>query len=166
MSFLIIECSRCGTPQYIRLGQHTRICPKCNLHINCQTVKPLTRVSSEKEAVECIQSMKTPNELEERIKKVRNLIKKNENIKQDKSLLFSNLISELLGLFPNAMPKKIIYIKAAEINLDSDFVTKLIKELESNGFLLNSVDFQNNEIIKFINLPITLGNIHIKKPKK
>jgi uncharacterized Zn finger protein (UPF0148 family) len=161
---LIIECSKCGTPQYIRKGQQSRICPKCHFHITCKNQEPIANASSELEAQQIVQSMKIPNELELRMHHLHNQLTSSDKAKSNPYYLFNNVISQLLGPFPNTIPLLVIYSKTQEIGLEDKFIDKILQELNTEGYLLQSTDSRGNELIKFTNLPIHLDKIHIQRP--
>jgi hypothetical protein len=164
MSFLVIECSKCGTPQYIKKGQEGRVCPKCHFHINCKTIEPLGKASSEIEAQKLVQSMKIPNELSDRMVHLRQRLNLNGEKTATPYFLFNNIVTQLLGPFPNRIPLAILMKQAEEIGLEVSFVEKILANLESEGYLLKSDDVRGNSTIKFTPLPLDLGKIHIKRP--
>ncbi len=164
MTYLIIECKKCGTIQYVQDTQKTRICPKCQFHINCQKIEPLAKASCESAAQNLVKSIKVPEEVEVEIKKFQTQMAANKAVKHDKFTQFSTLITQSFGLFPNALPLQFLIKNGQEIGLDEKFLLKIIDELGQNGYLSKKTDARGNDYIKFLTFPIDYGQVHIKRP--
>ena len=164
VTYFIIECKKCGTIQYVQDNQKTRICPKCQFHINCQKIEPLAKASCETAAQNLVKSIKVPEEVEVEIKKFQTQMAANKAVKHDKFAQFSTLVTQTFGLFPNALPIPFLVKNGEELGLDDKFILKMLDELEQNGFLSKKTDARGNDYIKFLTFPIDYGQVHIKRP--
>ncbi len=108
--------------------------------------------------------MKTPNEVSRRLAKVFALKKSGT---QNQNYNLGILISELLGIFPKAMPMKILLEKAQNINISKDFVEKSLEDLNKEGLVLLSKDSANKNgerVLIFPSLPFKFGKMSVSKP--
>ena len=65
---LIIRCLKCNTPQYIKEGQQTRICPRCGIRIQCKKMKVYYKTNTIREANLLVRYLKTPKEVRKNLK--------------------------------------------------------------------------------------------------
>lgn len=164
--FKVIGCPKCKTIQYIKKDQKTRICTQCGQQINCLKSPVLTKANSEKEAQAIVKSMKTPNEVVLKLKQYQQKMEVNKSQRRDNYQILGDLISQLLEIFPRAIPEAILLKQAADSGLDDrEFITHILSEFQSIGNLIINLDFQNNRLLKFINVPFSYGKISIKKPE-
>ena len=58
--YLVIQCGRCGLPQYVQSNQSTRKCPGCNYHIRIQNALVVKETDKLEEATEIVKYLKLP----------------------------------------------------------------------------------------------------------
>ena len=143
-------------PQYISSTQKSRRCPKCRTKINCARMNVFAKALTIKEASQLVRSMKTPNEIEQRINKLKTLSSTTES--QNKYHLLGKLITELIAIFPNTMPKFYLIEKGEkEFGLQEEFIEKIIENLNKNGLvLINKIN--NEDVLKFPSIPFSAMN--------
>jgi hypothetical protein len=164
--YKIIRCLECGTLQYIRDDQVTRSCPRCRYKIKCKSAKVFARADSEREASEIVRSMKTPGEITQRMSHLKSVLHKSSTGKNNLYPALGKIITQLLSVFPNAMPQSILISKAKEMLIcENDIeILDILDKLNKEGLMLINKDFNNNIILKFPSLPFTYGKIHVSKP--
>ena len=163
--YRIIVCNKCGTPQYVRKDQKNRKCPRCGYTIQCQKMKTLSVAETEMEASQIVRNMKTPGEIGQRVAKLKAKLSK-VTTKYDNFQMLSNLLTELLAIFPNAMPRDVLIEKAKEVGLeDIDFIHENLEKMSQEGLVIMNIDFNKKIILKFPSVPFTLGKITVSKPK-
>jgi len=117
-----------------------------------------------KEASQLVRSMKTPNEIEQRINKLKILSSVTES--QNKYHLIGKLITELLAIFPNTMPKFYLIEKGEkELGLPEEFIEKVIENLNKMGLvLINKIG--NKDVLKFPSIPFSAmnGKLNVSHP--
>lgn len=143
-------------PQYILSSQRSRRCPKCRTHINCEKMKVFAKALTLKEASQLVRSMKTPREVEQRINKLKSFSSTPES--QNKYHLLGKLITELIAIFPNTMPKFYLIDKGVnEFGLQEEFIENTIENLNKNGLvLINKIN--SKDVLKFPSLPFSAMN--------
>jgi len=162
----IIKCMNCGTPQYIKKGQGSRKCPRCEKQLDCQKHKALAWASTINEAIEIVKELKTPAEMQQRIYELKQKIHQNAQPNQDKYKILGDLITELLYTFPNSMPQSILHQKATEIGLDDqEFIASILNAIHQQGNVLINHDQRGNVVYKFVNLPIFYQKLKIQRPQ-
>lgn len=164
--YYIVRCSQCGTPQYIREDQKTRTCPKCRKRIKCNVLKKLANAQSAQEAIKIVQSLKTPNKYEAKIELLKSRL---QGSKRSNESVFGNLISELLLVFPNQLPKKELLVQASKLDITEEEVESFLEQLNKKGLVLINKDFRPNHsglLLKFPSIPFTFGKISVKKVSK
>jgi hypothetical protein len=163
--FKVIGCPKCKTIQYVKKDQKTRICTQCGHHIDCLKSPILSKANTEKEAQATVKSMKTPNDIILKLKQYQQKIDYTKSQRGDNYQILGDLITKLLEFFPNAIPESILFEQAVDSGLDNrEFITQILNELQNVGNLIINLDFQNNRLLKFINVPFSYGKISIKKP--
>ena len=117
-----------------------------------------------KEASQLVRSMKTPNEVEQRINKLKTLSSVTDS--QNKYHLLGKLITELLAIFPNTMPKFYLIEKGEkEFSLTEEFMEKVIENLNKIGLvLINNIN--NKVVLKFPSVPFSAmnGKLNVSHP--
>lgn len=129
-----------------------------------QTLKVFAKAESVKEASDLVRSMKTPSEIGQRLARLKSETSSNMTNKYN---LLGNLITELIAVFPNAIPFQMLISKGAELGLEDDFILKTIDHLNHQGLVLKNQDntnFQSHLILKFPNIPFTEGKLHVARP--
>ncbi len=115
------------------------------------------------EASQLVRSMKTPKEIEQRINKLKAF---SSTESQNKYQLLGKLITELIAIFPNNMPKFYLIEKGVnEFGLPEEFIEKIIENLNKNGLvLINKVN--NQDVLKFPSLPFSAynGKLYVSNP--
>ena len=151
-------------PQYISSLQRTRRCPKCRTKLNCERMAVFAKALTINEASQLVRSMKTPKEIELRINKLKALSSTTKS--QNKYLLLGKLITELIAIFPNTMPKFYLIEKGVnEFGLTEEFIEKILENLNKNGLvLINKVN--NKDVLKFPNIPFSAmnGKLYVSHP--
>ncbi|MHA1585609.1 MAG: hypothetical protein ACTSVU_01060 [Promethearchaeota archaeon] len=108
--------------------------------------------------------MKTPSEFGQRMARL------NADLHQSKKNnyeILGNVISELLAIFPNALPKDILLSKANEFDISDEFCEGIFEKMSEAGLLLINKDRiadSNKTVFKFPSLPIKFGKLFIQKP--
>ncbi|WP_457557737.1 DUF1922 domain-containing protein [Candidatus Harpocratesius sp.] len=164
--YYVVRCSNCGTPQYIRETQKTRTCPKCRKKIKCQTLKILAKAENIHEALQIVQTMKSPNKYELKIEEFK---AKLQGTKKNQEILLGDLLSELILLFPNQLPKSYLIENAKNIGLDLKKLEANLLKLSQAGLMLINKDFRPGStdlLLKFPSIPFTFGKINIRKKSK
>ena len=114
------------------------------------------------EASQLVRSMKTPKEFEQRINKLKASSSATES--QNKYQLLGKLITELIAIFPNAMPRSYLIDKGVkEFGLPEEFIEKIIENLNKDGLvLINRVNSQ--DVLKFPSIPFSIGKLYVSNP--
>ena len=116
------------------------------------------------EASQLVRSMKTPREIEQRINKLKAFSSTSES--QNKFQLFGRLITELIAIFPNAMPRLYLIDKGVnEFELQEEFIENTIEILSKNGLvLINKIN--NQDVLKFPSIPFSAmnGKLYVSLP--
>ena len=116
------------------------------------------------EASQLVRSMKTPKEFEQRINKLKASSSATES--QNKYQLLGKLITELIAIFPNAMPRSYLIDKGVkEFGLPEEFIEKIIENLNKDGLvLINRVNSQ--DVLKFPSIPFSAmnGKLYVSNP--
>jgi hypothetical protein len=162
--YLIVKCSNCGTVQYIGKDQKTRVCPRCKARLVCKDLRVFDTADSITEASQLVRSMKSPQEISQRLARLR---ANQQSPNSDKYKILGHLITELLAIFPNAMPKHLLVEKALELNIPLEFLEKILQTLHNEGLMLINKDSTNHNthfILKFPSVPFSLGKLYVKKP--
>ncbi|MHA1612546.1 MAG: DUF1922 domain-containing protein [Promethearchaeota archaeon] len=162
----IVKCNNCGLAQFIREDQKTRFCPKCNKKLKCNQLKVLDKAQSPLEAVQIVQSMKISNKFEKKIDIIKSQLQGPK--KSSKEKIFGDLISGLIPLFPNNIPKQYLLDQAIKMDLLEEDVENLLEKLHEAGLVIINRDFRpgNNDIVlKFPSIPFSVGKITVKKSK-
>jgi len=132
--------------------------------LKVSNLKVFGKALSIQEASQFVRTLKTPSEMVQRVAK----LKANINLtKENKYNMLSKLITELLAIFPNAMPQKILFSKASELGLEEEFVSKILKLLHEKGLMIRNKDktnFNSNFLLKFPSIPFKEGKIIVDKP--
>ena len=127
-------------------------------------MKVFAKALTIKEASQLVRSMKTPREVEQRINKLKSLSSTPES--QNKYHLLGKIITELIAIFPNTMPKFYLIDKGVnEFGLQEEFIENTIENLNKNGLvLINKVN--NKDVLKFPSLPFSAmnGKLYISNP--
>ena len=151
--------------QYILEGQTSRTCPKCKTRLKCKDLKVFEKALSVTEASQLVREIKSPKEIWGRVDRFR------ANHKQtnlDDLSLLGELITELISIFPNALPKALLLAKAIELGISEDRVEGILISMNQKGaVLINKSKNQQQEtesFLKFPAIPINFGKLHIKKP--
>ena len=151
-------------PQYISSSQRSRRCPKCRTKLNCKRMNVFAKALTINEASQLVRSMKTPKEIEQRINKLKALSSTTES--QNKYQILGKLITELIAIFPNTMPKFYLLEKGVnEFGLPEEFIEKIIENLNKNGLvLINRVN--NKDVLKFPSIPFSAmnGKLYVSNP--
>ncbi len=164
MQFKIIICNKCSTPQYIRKSQKHRKCPRCGYNIPCEKSKSFGEAESEMEASQIVRNMKTPGEIGQRFAKLRAKYQSQKANSNNYEIL-GNLITEMIGVFPKAMPRQLLIDNALKLGLDDlDFIIDILEKMNLEGLVLINKDHQNNEILKFPTIPFSFGKLYVRKP--
>ncbi len=58
--YLIIQCGRCGLPQYVQSTQSTRKCPGCSYHIRIENALVVKHTDDLSEAETIVKYLKLP----------------------------------------------------------------------------------------------------------
>ena len=116
------------------------------------------------EASQLVRSMKTPKEIELRINKLKASSSATQS--QNKYQLLGKLITELIAIFPNAMPRSYLIDKGVkEFGLQEEFIEKIIENLNKDGLvLINRVNSQ--DVLKFPSIPFSAmnGKLYVSNP--
>jgi len=116
------------------------------------------------EASQLVRSMKTPKEIELRINKLKAISSATQS--QNKYQLLGKLITELIAIFPNAMPRSYLIDKGVkEFGLLEEFIEKIIENLNKDGLvLINRVNSQ--DVLKFPSIPFSAmnGKLYVSNP--
>ena len=85
---------------------------------------------------------------------------------QNKFQILGKLITELIAIFPNAMPFSYLIDKGVkEFGLPEEFIEKIIENLNKNGLvLINKVNHQ--DVLKFPAIPFSAmnGKLYVSNP--
>ncbi len=111
-----------------------------------------------------VQAMKLPNELNVRMQHLHSQLSSSGKESSSPYFLFNNVITQLLGPFPNTIPLNLLMEKTQEVGLENQFVENIFSHLEAEKLLLRSTDNRGNTIIKFPSLPLDADKIHIQRP--
>lgn len=117
-----------------------------------------------KEASQLVRSMKTPSKIEQRINAIKRFSSASES--NNKFQLLGKLITELLAIFPIAMPKEYLIDKGVkELGLQGEFIEEVIENLNKSGLVLVN-KFNNKYILKFPSLPFSAmnGKLYVSQP--
>ncbi|MHA1720468.1 MAG: hypothetical protein ACTSWX_00610 [Promethearchaeota archaeon] len=117
-----------------------------------------------KEASQLVRSMKTPSKIEQRINAIKRFSSASES--NNKFQLLGKLITELLAIFPIAMPKEYLIDKGVkELGLQGEFIEEVIENLNKSGLILVN-KFNNKYILKFPSLPFSAmnGKLYVSQP--
>lgn len=125
----------------------------------------MSKASTLNEAQAIVKALKTPSDVAIKINEFSKKIQSNRSSTSDKSSLLGTLISELLNLFPNAMPEKLLFDKIKDFDIEDQFLQNILDQFQELGYLLRNKDAQGNRVLKFLNTPFTIGKITILKPK-
>ena len=161
---MIVKCTKCGLVQYILEGQNSRICPKCNILLKCKDLKIFEKALSVTEASQLVRDIKSPKEIWGRVDRFRASQKQTN---QDDLSLLGELITELISIFPNALPKSLLLEKAIELGISEDKIEGILISMNQKGAVLinkSKIQKQTESFLKFPAIPINFGKLHIKKP--
>jgi len=162
--YKIIRCNKCSTPQYVRKTQKHRKCPRCGYNISCQKSQAFGEAETEPEASQVVRNMKTPGEIGQRLASLQAKYQAPRSSSNQYELM-GNLITEMMGVFPKAMPRQLLLDNAKKLGIDdTDFVNKLIDKMNLEGLVLINKDFQHNEVLKFPKVPFAFGKLYVRKP--
>ena len=134
------------------------------MHLKVQKLKVFAKAESVKEASDLVRSMKTPSEVGQRIARLK---AETSSDTTNKHHLLGNLITELIAVFPNAIPLQMLVSKGVDLGLEEEFILKTIDHLNHQGLVLKNQDntnFQSHMILKFTNVPFTEGKLHVARP--
>jgi len=126
-------------------------------------LKILAKAESVQEALQIVQHMKSPHKYELQIEKFK---AKLQGTKKSEEVIIGDLLSELIQLFPNQLPKSYLIQAAENIELDLDTLEKNLEKLNQAGLVLINRDFRPNShdfLLKFPSIPFTFGKIQVKK---
>ncbi|MHA1673969.1 MAG: DUF1922 domain-containing protein [Promethearchaeota archaeon] len=164
--YYIVKCNKCGLAQFILDSQKTRICPKCRKKLRCNQLKVLDKAESPLEAVQIVQSMKLPNEFEKKIDIIKSQLQGKKKASKEK--IFGDLLSGLISLFPNHLPKQYLLTHALKMDLSEEDVETFLEKLHVAGLVIINRDFRpgnKDVVLKFPSVPFTAGKISVKKSK-
>lgn len=101
--------------------------------------------------------------------RVNKILARNPKKVGNKDILLGQLISELLKIFPNAMPEDFLIEKAIELELDEKYVKDIISKLNERGLVIITKDDSNKskkKILKFPSIPFKFGKLYITNTNK
>ncbi len=127
-------------------------------------MKVFAKAESIREASDLVRSMKTPSEVGQRIARLKAV---NSTDSTNKYNLLGILITELIAVFPNALPLRMLVSKGMELGLEEDFIIKTMDHLNHQGLVLKNKDSTNNKshmILKFPNIPFSDGKLQVSQP--
>jgi hypothetical protein len=162
--YKIIICNKCSTPQYVRKTQKHRKCPRCGYNISCQKSKSFGEAETEPEASQVVRNMKTPGEIGQRLAKLQ-AKHQNQTSSVNNYKILSNLITEMIGVFPQAMPQNLLLENAKKLGIEDElFILNLIEKMNLEGLVLINKDFRHNVVLKFPKVPFSFGKLSVHKP--
>ena len=139
-------------------------CPRCRKRSNCSTLKVFDSAETELEASEIIRSMKTPDEIKQRIAILKTQITSPTSSPLD---LLGKLLTELIATFPNAIPQTLLFEKALSLGLTAEFMEKTLAQLHQEGLVIINRDktlHQKHDLLKFPSIPFHFGKLYVKRP--
>src|SRR6056297_3418819 len=166
MEYYIIHCNKCATPQYIKSGQKTRKCPYCGNRMVCKKMRIFAKTNSLQEANQIVRDIKTPTEVKKRISLIANKYKNASNQKSFNYQLLGDLLSELIAVFPRALPESYLIQRAEMLGLkDEEFIEKILDQLNQHGLMTRNKDQKGRMVLYFPSLPFKFKKLYVKKPK-
>ena len=166
MTYHIIRCNQCATPQYIKSTQKTRKCPRCGNRIKCQKMKVFIKANSVGEASDIVRTMKTPSEYRQRINTLKK--KHSKTIKKNgfEYRVLGELITEFVAVFPRAISQQMFLNKCRELGIEEpNFVLDLLDELNQQGLVIKNKNAKGKTSLFFPSLPFKYKKLYVKKPK-
>ncbi len=139
-------------------------CPRCRKRSNCSTLKILDSAETALEASNIIRSMKTPDDIKQRLAILKTQLTSQTSSPHD---LLGKLFTELIATFPNAIPRTLMMEKATNLGLSPEFVEKIIAQLNQEGLVIINRDqtlHRTHELLKFPSVPFQFGKLHVKRP--
>jgi hypothetical protein len=139
-------------------------CPRCHKRSNCSTLKILDSAETELEASNIIRSLKTPDDIKQRLAILKTQLTSQSSSPHD---LLGRLLTELIATFPNAIPQTLLIEKATNLGLSPEYVEKIIAQLNQEGLVIINRDqtlHQTHELLKFPSVPFKFGKLNVKRP--
>jgi len=135
-NFLLFLCGNCGSKLYSPRSQKTKKCIKCNKNINIERAKKIGSCVTEREAIDALKYLKLPKKIrDEAFKAIHEQIQEIPT-KESKPKRFNRVLENLSKESKDGTISKEIILKEAElIDLDEEFVCKMLNELSNQGII-------------------------------
>ena len=127
-------------------------------------LKILDSAETEQDASNIIRSMKTPDDIKQRLAILKTQLTSQTSSPHD---LLGKLLTELIATFPNAIPRTLLIDKATNLGLSTEFVDEILGQLHQEGLVIINRDktlHQTHKLLKFPSVPFHFGKLIVKRP--